>query len=68
MKTCSLDGCTTKYFGNGLCAKHYFQERRAEQARINGPKDRKKRSDSFDGMIIDPEDFWQFVKKELKIQ
>jgi len=27
---CTIDGCTGKYLGNGLCAKHYMRQRRKE--------------------------------------
>lgn len=66
-KQCSYADCAKKHFGNGMCSMHYYRERRRVEAQVNGPKDRKKRSDSFEAMEIDPEDFWQFVKKELKL-
>jgi len=51
-----------------MCSQHYFQVHRAEKRLIDGPKDRKRRSDAFEEMDIDYEDFWQFVKKEVGIQ
>jgi hypothetical protein len=66
---CLEPGCPVdKRFGHGLCAKHYFRKRRAEQKEIEGPKDRKIPENMFNGVVLDPEDFWQFVKKELGIK
>jgi len=60
--------CQKTVFGRGMCSQHYFQVHRAEKRLIDGPKDRKRRSDAFEEMDIDYEDFWQFVKKEVGIQ
>ena len=54
---CKIDDCNKKVFGRGMCSMHYF---------------RGKRTGAFDTAvedieIDDPEDFWQFVKKELGI-
>lgn len=66
---CKTDGCEKKVFGRGMCSQHYFRAKRAEQAFIDGPKERKRRSDSFEEIEnnIDYDDFWEFVKKELKL-
>jgi hypothetical protein len=67
---CSVEDCSKKVFGRGMCSQHYFRVKRAEQAFIDGPKDRKRRSDSFEEMELDInyDDFWEFVKKELDIK
>jgi hypothetical protein len=68
--SCNVDDCEKKIFGRDMCSQHYFRVKRAEQAFIDGPKDRKRRSDSLEEIEnnIDYDDFWEFVKKELKIQ
>ena len=66
-KKCSYAECEKKYFGNGMCSMHYYRERRALEVVVNGPKDRKRRSDSLEAAVADPEDFWEFVKAELKL-
>jgi hypothetical protein len=67
---CSVEDCSKKVFGRGMCSQHYFRVKRAEQAFIDGPKDRKRRTDSLEEIEnnIDYEDYWQFVKKELGIK
>lgn len=65
---CTVPECSNDRFGNGMCSKHYFRERRAEKRRIEGIKERKTRSDRVEEVLLDPEDFWQFVKEELGIK
>ncbi len=65
---CTISGCSNDRFGNGMCSKHYFRERRAEKRRIEGVKERKVRSDRVEDVLANPEDFWQFVKEELGIK
>lgn len=61
--------CEKKIFGRGMCSQHYFRVLRAEKREIEGPKDRKYTPpDIFDGLDVDYEDFWQFVKKEVGIE
>ena len=67
-ESCTMSGCSNDRFGSGMCSKHYFRERRAEKRRIEGIKERKTRSDRVEDVLLDPEDFWQFVKEELGIK
>ena len=59
---CSIDGCVSKTHGQGLCQKHYmiaYRDVRAQSGYVKPPRLEYKR--------IDPDDFWAWVKKELKI-
>lgn len=61
--------CDKLSYGNGKCKSHYMKDYREaikdpEYIRIRGEGDRVTRRDYNN---IDPEDLWNFVKKELKI-
>lgn len=64
--SCSMSDCEKKQFSMGLCSMHYFREKRGREAARREATDRKRRSDAGD-LALDYDDFWEFVKKELKI-
>jgi ribosomal protein L14E/L6E/L27E len=76
MKTCTIEGCDKKYHSKGLCQNHYAQDymrrnadKRAKAAARNKVwKQTQKELRALEDKPIDPDDFWEFVKKELKIK
>ena len=55
---CEVENCSVGYYAKGLCKPHYMT---ANRDKFNPAKDSLKKPE------FDYEDFWQFVKKELKI-
>jgi hypothetical protein len=79
-KVCSTDGCDRKYHGKGMCMYHYQQHRKAtkpvcvEDGCDRPYKARNMCEPHYDRWIRDGEredldfdDYWEFVKRELKI-
>lgn len=66
---CVEPGCATLSYGNGKCKSHYMKDYRQaikseDYIRIRGEGEPVTRRDYVN---IDPDDLWNFVKKELKI-
>jgi len=59
-KDCSVSGCLTGHYAKGLCKQHYMVANRAKFNLINDLNTPQKPEFDYD-------DFWQFVKKELKL-
>jgi len=66
---CMEPDCDRLSYGYGKCKSHYMKEYRQQikadgyqRTRGEGPKLERR-----DYNNIDPDDFWEFVKKEMKI-
>lgn len=58
MPNCNQGDCTNKARCLGMCNKHYIRERKARIAAGLNPNT---------AYVLDTNDFWQFVKKELAL-
>ena len=80
VKVCGTEGCDRNYHGKGLCLYHYQKERKANKPACteegcNKPYKARNMCESHyqrwldDGERedLDFNDFWELVKKELKI-
>lgn len=59
-KECTTEGCTALNNARGLCKSHYGQWLRFNNGTASSTSPR-------DYTPIDVDDFWDFVKKELKL-
>lgn len=81
-KLCSAEFCEAQVHGKGMCYSHYMQQRRAtlppcsvedcqKLSRSRGlcmtHYERQLRVEAQEEENIDYDDFWEFVKKELRI-
>jgi hypothetical protein len=60
IRACSIIDCAVDHYAKGFCKQHYMA---ANREKFNPSKNPNKPA----APEFDYEDFWQFVKKELKI-
>jgi hypothetical protein len=75
---CLMDGCERKHKARGLCNPHYMESRRngefTPKPWTKPMEERKRpRRDPVSGeilepeIIVDPNGFWDFVRKEMQL-
>lgn len=79
MNTCSADGCVERSRAKGMCPLHYYRKAKEDPERLAAIRARNRRSTEVRSMMrridreiaegtFDFEDFWQFVKNEMKLR
>jgi len=60
IRACSILDCSTDHYAKGFCKQHYMAANREKFNPSKNPRVPKEET-------FNPEDFWQFVKKELNL-